>query len=578
MIRCPCRTLAIALLVVFAGAARAQPDPESASGRTKHPVVTAKRYMVVAANPHAADAGRMILARGGSAVDAAIAVQMVLNLVEPQSSGIGGGAFMLHFSSRDGRVSMWDGRETAPAAATADRFLGPDGEPIRFFDAVVGGRSVGVPGVLRMLEAAHRRHGKLPWASLFQPAIDLAEKGFDVSPRLSTLLRRVRMLQLDDTSRAYFYEMSGVPRRAGTLLANPELAATLRAIAAGGADAFYVGDIARDIVAKVQGSVSPGDLALEDLAAYRTIEREPLCTRYRKWKVCGAPPPSSGALTVFGTLGVLESTPFARQPARSPQAVHLITEAARLAYADRDRYVSDPGFADVPVEGLLDRAYLAGRARQIRPDSSLGRADPGIPKGAELARLADDESSELPSTSHVSIVDARGNAVALTTSIEFAFGSQLMVRGFLLNNQLTDFSFTPQRDGKPVANRIQPRKRPRSAMSPTLVIDAGGKLVMVIGSAGGSMIINHVVKMLVGTLDWGMTLQDAIDMPNFGSRNGPTELEIGAGMDNWAAPLRSIGHDIRGFEGTSGMHGIRRTAAGWTSGIDPRREGAARGE
>ena len=570
--------VALCLLLTFAGAVRAQPDPESASGRTKPAVFTAKRYMVVTANAHAAEAGRLMLARGGSAVDAAIAVQMVLNLVEPQSSGIGGGAFMLHYSSKDGRLSAWDGRETAPAAATADRFLGPDGEPIRFFDAVVGGRSVGVPGVLRMLEAAHRKHGKLPWASLFQPAIDLAEKGFEVSNRLSTLLRRVRMLQLDDTSRAYFYEMSGAPRRAGTILANPELAATLRAVAAGGADAFYTGDIARDVVTKVQSSVSPGDLAVEDLAAYKAIEREPVCTRYRKWKVCGAPPPSSGALTVFEALGVLENLPLARHPPRSAQAIHFITEAARLAYADRDRYVADPAFADVPVEGLLDRAYLAGRARLIRPDSSLGRAEAGVPKGAELARLADDESPEMPSTSHVSIVDARGNAVAFTTSIEFAFGSQLMVRGFLLNNQLTDFSFTPQREGKPVANRIQARKRPRSAMSPTMVFDPSGKLVMVIGSAGGSMIINHVVKMLVGTLDWGMSLQDAIALPNYGSRNGPTELEIGAGMDTWAAPLRSMGHEIRAFEGTSGMHGIQRSASGWRSGIDPRREGAARGE
>lgn len=569
--------LAVALLL-HALAAFAQPAPEPSTGYREQRPVEARRFIVAAANPFAAEAGRAILARGGSAVDAAIAVQMVLNLVEPQSSGIGGGAFMLHYAAKARELSVWDGRETAPAAATADRFLGQDGEPVRFFDAVVGGRSVGVPGVLRMLELAHRRHGKLPWADLFQPAIDLAERGFEVSARLNILLRRVRMLQLDDTARAYFYEVGGAPRQVGSRLRNPEFAATLKSIAAGGADAFYNGDIARDIVAKLQSVIHPGDMSEQDLAGYRALERAPVCGAYRKWKVCGAPLPSAGATTVLGVLGVLERGPLARALPRSAQAVHLITEAERLAHADRDRYLADPAFVSVPVEGLLDGPYLAERAQLIREDRAMGRAEPGVPRGAELARLADDESPELPGTSHISIVDARGNAVALTSSIEFAFGSQLMVRGFLLNNQLTDFSFVPQREGKPVANRIQPRKRPRSAMSPTMVFDARGRLVLVIGSAGGSAIVNHVVKTLVATLDWGMNLQAAIALPNFGSRNGPTELERGAGADAWAAPLRALGHEVSVIDANSGLHGVQRSAKGWVSGVDPRREGQARGE
>lgn len=570
--------LALGSALLCAASAIAQPAPEPASGLSPKQAVSAKQFILAAAHPLAVEAGYGVLLRGGSAVDAAVAVQMVLNLVEPQSSGIGGGAFMLHYSAADGKLIAYDGRETAPAAARADRFIGADGRPRKFLDAVVGGKSVGVPGVLRALELAHARHGKLPWAELFQPAIRLASEGFPLSPRLHRLLSLVRLPGRDAAMRRLYYGDDDTPRPAGTLLRNPALAATLIKIAVHGAQAFYEGEIARDIAGKVSSATNPGDLSIGDLAQYRAKQREPVCGAYRQWKVCGMPPPSSAGVAVLQVLGVLQRLAPDRLPSDPVRAAHLIAEAERLAYADRERYLADADFFPVPLAGLIAPEYLDSRAALVRPDRSLGRALPGMPPGAPLRGLADDASPELPSTSHLSIVDAEGNAVAMTSSIEFAFGSQQMARGFLLNNQLTDFSFIAEREGRPVANRIEPGKRPRSAMAPTMVFDRDGKLVLVLGSAGGSAIIGHVVKTLVAALDWNLDIQQAIDLPNFGSRNGPTELELGTAAASWAEPLLALGHEVRTMEITSGVHGIQRMPAGWSGGADPRREGEAKGD
>lgn len=575
---CSLKTSCALVLALGAARAPAQPVPEAGSGYAPKQALSAQRFLLAAAHPLAVEAGYAVLQRGGSAIDAAVAVQLVLNLVEPQSSGIGGGAFILHYSAAGANLIAYDGRETAPASARADRFLGADGRPQQHLDAVVGGKSVGTPGVLRALELAHAKHGKLPWAELFQPAIRLASEGFPLSPRLHTLLARVRLPGRDQAMRRMYYQHDDMPKPAGTLLKNPEFADTLRKIAAQGAKAFYEGDIARDMVNTVRNAPNPGDLSESDLAKYSAKLREPVCGPYRQWKVCGMPPPSSAGVAVLQILGMLQRLAPDRLPADPVGSAHLITEAERLAYADRERYLADTDFVPVPVAGLIAPGYLAARAALVRPDRSLGRALPGTPPGAPLAELADDASPELASTSHLSIVDAEGNAVAMTSSIEFGFGSQQMAHGFLLNNQLTDFSFVAEQQGKPVANRIEPGKRPRSAMAPTMVFDRDGKLVLALGSAGGSAIINHVVKVLVAVLDWDMDLQQAIDLPNFGSRNGPTELERGTAAANWAEPLRALGHEVRLIDMTSGVHGIQRARAGWRSGADPRREGVAKGD
>ncbi len=574
---CAILSLAFALALPAEAGAGARPAPEPASGFSPRHAAIAKRFMLAAAHPLAVAAGYAVLKRGGSAIDAAVAVQMVLNLVEPQSSGLGGGAFILHYSAAGGKLAVYDGRETAPAAARADRFIGAGGRPLRFLDAEVGGKSVGTPGVLRALELAHAKYGKLPWAELFQPAIRLATEGFPLSPRLHKLLAAVHLPGRNRAMRRMYYEDDDTPKPAGTLLKNSALADTLRKIAAGGADAFYQGEIARDIAGAVKSAPNPGDLSEEDLAHYRARQREPVCAPYRQWKVCGVPPPSSGGVAVLQVLGLLQKLAPQHLPSDPIRAAHLIAETERLAYADRDRYLADSDFVPVPVAGLLSPPYMAGRAALVRSDHALGHALPGTPPGAPLAQLADDASPELPSTSDMSIVDAQGNAVAMTSSIEFAFGSQQMVRGFLLNNQLTDFSFVAERDGKPVANRIEPGKRPRSAMAPTMVFDRDGKLVLVLGSAGGSAIINHVVKTLVAALDWKLDIQRAIALPNFGNRNGPTELELGTAAADWAEPLRALGHEVRMIDMTSGVHAIERAPGGWRGGADPRREGVARG-
>jgi gamma-glutamyltranspeptidase/glutathione hydrolase len=517
---------------------------------------TARHFMVAAAHPLAVDAGHAVLKSGGTAVDAAVAVQTVLGLVEPESSGIGGGAFLLYWSQSEKRLRSYDGRETAPRAARADRFLESDGTPMAFADAL-GGRSVGVPGVLRMLEAAHRRHGRLPWAELFQYAIFAAEEGFAMPGQLHAHLERERLLPADPEARRVFYEADGKPKPVGARVTNPRYGATLRMIGMGGADAFYSGEIARDIVKAVRSHARPGDMTEEDLAAYRAVERTPVCGPYRAWRVCSMGPPSSGGVAVLQILGMLERVPFARAPRHSAAAVHYFTEAGRLAYADRARYAADPDFVQVPVARLLDGKYLDQRARRIG-ERSMRQALPG-----------DFETG----TSHFSIVDADGDAVAMTTTIESTFGSRIMVRGFLLNNQLTDFDFTPGG-----ANQVAPRKRPRSSMAPSVVFERDGEVRLVVGSPGGPNIINYVARALVATLDWGFDVQSAVALPNFGSRNGPTLLERGTVYEALRADLEERNHVVESVPLPSGLHAIERIAGGWGGGADPRREGAARGD
>jgi len=570
--------------------------PELPSGWTDKTTQYAERDMVAAANPLAVDAGVAILAQGGSAVDAAIAVQMMLTLVEPQSSGIGGGAFLLHFDPAASRLVAYDGRETAPADATPDMFLGPDGGPLPFTQAVDGGLSVGTPGVIRLLEHVHREHGVLPWAALFAPAIALAEEGFPVSPRLHTMIAgTAERLCAQPAARAYFLKPDTCEALdEGTRLRNPELAATFRAIADGGAAAFYTGAIAQAIVDAVRTHpTNPGRLSMADLAAYTPVVREPLCGTYRTFRLCGMPPPSSGAIAVLQTLGMLEPFDLAAMAPDSADAVHLISEAYRLAYADRAVYVADDAFVDVPVAGLLDAGYLKSRAALIRMDRSLGVPEAGTPAGAVAGGR--DQSLGLPSTSHISIVDREGRMVNMTTTIENGFGSLQLVRGFLLNNELTDFSLTPtDAAGRPIANRVEPRKRPRSSMAPTVVFNARGEVEAIVGSPGGGAIIQYVTKTLVGLIDWQLDIQQAIDLPNFGAQtSATTTLERGTRLAALQAALEARGHTVTVADINSGLQGIvlngtqasgspgafaRAPGRGrWAGGADPRREGTARG-
>lgn len=557
---------------------------EAASGTTDKPSWATRRFAVAAANPLATDAGYQVLKAGGSAIDAAIAVQMVLGLVEPQSSGIGGGAFLLHWDGR--AVEAFDGRETAPAAATETLFLKPDGTPMAFYDAVVGGRSVGVPGTLRMLELAHGQHGKLRWSQLFEPAITLAEQGFRVSPRLHTLLKSEQHLKKDAAAARYFYQPDGEPLPVGTLLRNLPYAQVLREVAAIGPDAFYSGSTARDVVAKVQGHLTnPGTLSEADLAGYRAKQRPALCSDWKRYRLCGFPPPSSGHIAIAQILGILEQAPAVAQPLEggSPGVdfLHAYTEAARLAFADRALYVADPDFVAPPAgswASLLDPAYLKERAALIGAQS-MKVAKPGTPRGAAVSLAAQADQPE-SGTSHISIVDADGRAVAMTTTIEGQFGARQMVRGFLLNNELTDFSFAASdAQGRPIANRVAPGKRPRSSMSPTLVFDrASGQLLMSLGSPGGALIIHYTAKSLLGTLAWRLDAQQAVALPNFGSTNGPTLLEAGRFQPATVEALRARGHEVRELPMTSGLQAIERTATGWFGGADPRREGVVMGD
>jgi gamma-glutamyltranspeptidase/glutathione hydrolase len=508
-----------------------------------------RQFMVAAGHPLAVEAGVGILKRGGSALDAAIAVQAVLGLVEPQSSGIGGGAFLLHWSEKERKLRSYDGRETAPAGVRADLFL-REGRPMDFEEAALGGRAVGVPGVLRMLELAHRRHGRLAWDGLFADAIRLAEEGFAVSPRLRMNLERERFLRDDAAARAVFY--------AGDRIVNAEYGRTLRAVAAGGADAFYRGAIAADIVQAVRAHAVPGTLGLEDLAEYRALERTPVCGPYREWRVCSMGPPSSGGIAVLQILGMLSRTEFGAAPAHSATAAHLFSEASRLAYEDRARYLGDPAFVQVPVARLLGAPYLDARAKRIGP---------------RALRHAPPQAREAPGTSHFSIADAQGDVVAMTTTVESAFGSRVMVRGFLLNNQLTDFDFVPGS-----ANQAAPRKRPRSSMAPTVVFSPVGEARLALGSQGGPFIILHVAKTLVAALDWRLDIQAAIEAPNFGRRARTTLIERDSAYETLLPGLAARGHVVEVLPMASGVQGIERVPGGWRGGADPRREGVAKGD
>jgi len=553
--------------------------------------------MAAAANPLAAEAGREMLRQGGSAIDAAIAMQAVLTLVEPQSSGIGGGAFIMLWDGKT--VHAYDGRETAPAGATERLFLKPDGTPMAFTDAQIGGRSVGTPGVLRALEMAHKKTGHLQWAKLFEPAIRLSEQGFAISPRLHALIAADRFIPQSPDMAAYFLNADGTPKATGTLLKNPALAAVFKRIAKEGPDALYHGPIADEIARKVQGNRNAGSLSQADLKAYTAKERTPLCTDYKQYQVCGMPPPSSGGIAVAQILGTLQAveardprlaiapmkpvksaSPAGLEP--TPEAVHLIAEAGRLAFADRGLYVADSDFVAVPVAGLVAPDYLAKRAALIGA-RSMGIAKPGQPAGIQVA-YAPDRSPLRISTSQVVAVDDQGGAVSMTTTVEAAFGAHVMVQGFLLNNQMTDFSFIPEENGQPVANRVEPGKRPRSAMAPTLVFDRkSGELLATVGSPGGSQIIEYVSKSLVAMLDWNLDPQAAISLPNFGSRNGATELEQGLFSPALKQALKDKGHALSEIDMTSGIQAIVRTrdAHGKLSlsgGADPRREGEAVGD
>jgi gamma-glutamyltranspeptidase/glutathione hydrolase len=553
----------------------------------KRPEVTASgpaetfaaHQIVAAAHPLAVEAGRQILREGGSAVDAAIAVQMVLTLVEPQSSGIGGGGFLLHYDAAEHRLESYDGREISPASARPDMFLGPDGAPLQFYDAVVGGLSVGVPGALRMLELAHEEHGKLPWAQLFAPAIKLAADGFPVSPRLAESIADDEYLgKMPDAAR-YFYDAGGKPLAAGTQLRNPALAAVLRSIADRGADAFYSGKIAQDIVATVnQAKPRSGGMTLADLAGYRAQKRSVPCSIYRIYRVCGMGPPSSGGITVLQILGMLRRFDMAAEEPLSVAATHRFAEASRLAYADRDRYLGDPDFVKMPLSGMIDPSYLDRRSQLIHDDRASPDAEPGHPPG-DATIGASQRQFEPISTSHMVIVDRDGNIVTFTTTVENAFGSRLMTDGFILNNQLTDFSFRPSVDGRPIANRVAAGKRPRSSMAPVIVFDReSGLPVYALGSPGGANIIDYVAEALVALLDWNMSPAEAAALPHVINRNGPTLLEADRGLESVGAALTAMGDTVKFQPIDSGLNIVALGENGMVGASDPRREGVALGD
>jgi gamma-glutamyltranspeptidase/glutathione hydrolase len=540
----------------------------------------AKHDMIAAANPLAVDAGLQMLRAGGSAVDAAIAVQMVLTLVEPESSGIGGGAFMLLYDPATKQVASFDGRETAPASARPTMFLDANGNPRPKPEVIPGGLSVGVPGDIAMLELAHKRYGRLSWARLFEPAIALAERGFPVGRKLAATIRaETRMARMADI-KAYFYKPDGTPLKQGEILKNPELAKTLRMIAAGGAHAFYTGPIAQAIVDKVnRAPVNPGGMTLADLASYQAKERPPVCGTYRVYRLCSMGPPSSGGVSVLQILGMLERFPAKQLQPNTLSEIHLFSEASRLAFADRAMWLADPDVVHVPVTGLLDRNYLAVRSKLIDPAHDMGAASAGEPpmKHAELD-FAPQRDAQLPGTSHMSIVDAQGQVVSMTTTIEYVFGSETMAKGFFLNNQLTDFSFEPIRDGKPVANAPAPGKRPMSAMSPTIVFDADGKFRIAIGSPGGPIIIPYTAESLVAMLDGGLDAQSTAALPHHANPNGPTILEADTPIVEYAAALAAMGHHVVTFELESGLNIVERVPGGYIGGSDPRRDGIAKGD
>ena len=555
--------------------------PERATGFSAAKRVETKGFMVAAANPLAAEAGRDVVAKGGNAIDALVAVQTVLGLVEPQSSGLGGGSFLVYYDAAANRITTFDGRETAPMEATPKLFLDAQGQPLKFTDAVVGGRSVGTPGTVRLLHEVHKRYGKSEWASLFERAETLAAEGFEVSPRLASLIAAEGdRLKKYDGPRSYFYDASGAPLKAGAVLKNPAYAETLKTIAAGGADAFYNGPIAEAIVKTVREAAgNPGVLSVADLANYRIKEREPVCVSYRALDICGMGPPSSGAVAIGQMLGIVENFDIKGLGPQSAESWRIIGDAQRLAFADRERYLADTDFVPSPIKGLLKKDYLGKRAALLDGDKALAAdaVKAGEPEWDHALLFGRDAAIELPSTSHFAIVDKEGNVVSMTTTIESGFGSRLMTNGFLLNNELTDFSFKTHDGSLPVANRVEPGKRPRSSMSPTIVMK-DGKPLIAIGSPGGSQIIGYVAQALIAYIDWGMPVEQIVAQPHLINRFGTYEIEAGTAAEQMAEPLKALGYEVKPGEMNSGLHAIEITANGLAGSADPRREGVAVGE
>ncbi|MGL6258653.1 gamma-glutamyltransferase [Vibrio sp. WXL210] len=572
-------SLSLLAVSVFASEQVAdQVAPEFTSQIVAKQAVSANKYILTAANPVAVRAGAEVLKRGGTAADAAVVVQTVLGLVEPQSSGLGGGGFLVYYDATSQSLTTYDGRETAPLAANPSLFQDANGQPVEFFDAVVGGRSVATPATVKLLATIHRKYGKQSWSELHQPAIALAEQGFVISERLASAIVRdeARLKRYPDTQ-AYFFTPEGAPIAQGERLVNLEYAATLKQIAKYGDAAFYQGQIATDIVNKVTSITdNPGVLSKEDFSIYSVVERDPVCAPYREYQICGMGPPSSGALTVGQILGMVSHFDLSALGANSPVAWQIIGDASRLAFADRGRYIADTDYVPMP-EGLLDADYLAKRAALITQGQALSSVSPGEPRWSQKVALADDHSIELPSTTHMVIVDQYGNIVSMTSTIENGFGSRVMSNGFLLNNQLTDFSFASHAGGYPIANRVEPGKRPRSSMAPTIVMK-DGKPYMAIGSPGGSQIIGYVVKALIAHIDWGMDIQQAIELPNMVNRFGTFDLEAGTEAEQMQKSLQAMGFEVQVRDLNSGLHGVVFGDNAMVGGADSRREGIVLGE
>ena len=552
------------------------PEPDVAYFEPK-PQVLGKKTMVVTPHPMASYVAREVLRRGGNAVDAAVAASVMLTLVEPSASGIGGGGFMMVYNAKSKNLTTYDGRETAPASATPYGFVSSLKTPMPFYDAVRSGRSVGIPGLVKMLDVAHKEQGKAKWYDLWMPTNVLAKKGFAVSPRLHALLEADPYLKEDPAARAYFYDKNGNAKAIGTLLKNPELAESIQSIATNRSMAFYV-DRLTDAMISAVNARTPGHFTVEDFLLYEPITRSALCGTYHGNRVCGMAPPSAGGVVTLQVLKMLEPMNLAKKNPQSVEAIHLITEATKLAYADRNAFVADPAFTTVKAEDLLGEQYLAKRAKAINPNRSMGLAKAGnIQSGTKYASAL--QGIEPFSTSHISIVDKDGNAVALTTSIENAFGARLMVKGFLMNNQLTDFAFSPVKDGKVVANRMEAGKRPRSSMSPTMVFDSKGRLTHVLGSVGGPTITPVVIQALVSRLDWQESPEDVVNQGRFMNLNGPTELEKDRFSSDIAEGLESKGQQVKESVIASGLNIIDKNPnGGWIGASDPRREGVALGD
>lgn len=553
--------------------------PEESKGWHKNELVKAKDFMVSSAHPAATQAGYDVLKAGGSAADAAVAVQLMLGLVEPQSSGLGGGAFMVYWDAKAQKLVALDGRETAPKAMEANSFQDAEGKPLKFMTAVVGGKSVGTPGTLKLLEEAHKRYGKTAWAELFTAPIQTAKAGFIVTPHMAEkVAKAAETLEKFEPTKSYFFTEEGKSLPAGFLRTNPAYAKTLEAIASEGTAPFYKGDIAKSIVETVQNApLNPGKLSLEDLANYEVKERSVVCTEYRAHDVCGMGPPTSGGITVGQILGVLNHFDLNKLGKDDPESWRLIGDASRLAFADRGRYIGDSDFVDVPTDAMLAKDYLVTRAELLKGGKRLEEVAPGNPLSKVSANFADDESIELPSTSHFVIRDKEGNIVSMTTTIENGFGSRLMTNGFLLNNEMTDFSFVAEKDGKPVANRIEPGKRPRSSMSPSIVLK-DGKPYMAVGSPGGSRIIGYTATAIIAHLDWGMNMQEAFDLPHAVNRFGTYDLEENTDAVKLQPALEEMGYKVNVRNLNSGLHGFVITADGLEGGADPRRDGKVMGQ